>query len=88
MLFGVTLGIVNLREPFAQIDATAKMRCPALSDGDIGLTETGERHKQDGKEKYFAHNTFFEFVIPNRFSGEEPVLRLSRGRGVMTQFNS
>ena len=46
MFFRVSLGIVNLRKPFAQVDAVSQMRCTALRNG-VGLTETGARNKHD-----------------------------------------
>src|SRR3989442_10364960 len=61
MFLGVSLGIVNLSKPFAEIDAAAKVRRASLGESCIGLGETGGRDKDRNQQDHFAHRDEFLF---------------------------
>ena len=46
MLFGVALGIVDLRKPLTEVDAMAKVCGAALGKRRVGLSNRGNREEQ------------------------------------------
>lgn len=55
MFSGVSPGIVDLREPFAQIDAVSEMSGAALRERRIGLGERTDRKQRDQQGNEFVH---------------------------------